>query len=90
MPIRVLPDASTPFKLAAQAGASALRGGSEWVHQEGVQFFDSHSFSFGPSQPVQQPVQGLVLFMEAPMNTSFRCSGASTRPTPYPARFWRP
>lgn len=67
MPILVLPDASTPFKLAAQAGASALRGGSEWVHQEGVQFFDSHSFSFGPSQPVQQPVQGLVLFMEAPM-----------------------
>lgn len=81
--LRVLPDASTPFKLAAQAGASVVSGGSVWVHQEGSLFVHD-AFSFAPSQPVHQPVQGLVLFMEAPMQQLLPLLGRVDAPDAVP------
>lgn len=61
----VLPDA--PSRPASVAGASAVRGGVGKAHQKGSRSFINHAFTFAPSQPVQQLVQGLFFFVEAPM-----------------------
>lgn len=61
----VLPGA--PSRTAAQAGASAGRGGSGRVHLKGLSLFAHDALTFAPSQPVQQPVHGLDFLMEAPV-----------------------
>lgn len=65
--IRHLFPGASSLSAAAHAGASAHRGGLGRAHLEGLQLIDSHAFSFAPSQPVQQPVQGLFFLMEAPV-----------------------
>jgi len=63
--IRFFPDASS--RTAAQAGASVVSGGAGRAHQEGQLSLISQAFTFAPSQPVHQPVQGLFFTKEAPL-----------------------
>lgn len=60
-----LPDASS--RSAGLAGASASCGGEGWAHQKGSSFSVVGTFTFASAQPVQQLVQRLIVFMEAPM-----------------------
>jgi len=63
--IRILPDA--PRLIRRPGGCLRASGGEGRAHQKGSRRFVHDAFTFARLQPVQQLVQRLFLFMEAPM-----------------------
>ena len=75
----------TPSHAAAQAGASAERGGAGRAGQKGSLSLIHGASTLPPWKPVHQLVQGLDFFMEAPMEqTHFHLLGRVDAPSVVP------